>query len=432
MHIPETVNVKPFPTVSAMVEAAQQYIYGNRAHFYEGTLFEQSGRVMLSTAMPLEDFVRVAQVKTSAVKGDDVDTVADTTNRPIDKTHVRGITKYLTGAIKRQERYIMPPATLNLSGAKGATLFTVEGQSSIKTAILALPSYARMDITDAQHRRAGIELAMADSDLREQLLRDGIAVMITFEDDQDQVHQDFADASKTRPIADSLVAVYDSRLPVNALAVYLARNPNCQLFKFTIDATAKGSNLSAGSVKVWNTSALRQFVKYAALNSRAGDDAWNKAFLENYGEPGTETHERFRTFMTQFIADCTTEIPLFKKLASLKADDLSEVPGIRIQGGGQVLMTAAGMNVLGGVCYAIYRRHKLGGDVSSYVKRLGQIDWSYCGALWKGELVNEEIGKTENGAMGKVLRISANAAHVKGAIEKVVEAIGLKLSELAA
>jgi hypothetical protein len=51
---------------------------------------------------------------------------------------------------------------------------------------------------------------------------------------------------------------------------------------------------------------------------------------------------------------------------------------------------------------------------------------SYRGALWKGELVNEEIGKTQDGTMGKVLRISANAAHVKGAIGKVVEALGFR------
>lgn len=430
MHIPETIEVKRLPDVASMIAAAQQFIYSNRSTFFEGTLFEQGGRVMFSTAMPFEDFVRFAEVRASAVKGDDVNAVAESTNRPVDRGHVRGITKYLAGAVKRQEKYIVPPATLNLNGAKAATLFTVEGISSIKIAILVLPSHARFDITDAQHRRAGIELAMSDAAIRSQLLRDGIAVMITFEEDQNQVHQDFADASKTRPIADSLVAVYDNRLPVNALAVYLVRS--CGLFERTIDATAKGSNLSSGSVKVWNTSALRQFVKYAALNNRAGDDAWNKSFVDNYGEAGTESHDRFREYLVTFIDECTTYIPLFKKLATLKSDDLSEVPAIRAHGGGQILMTAAGMNVLGGIAYATYRRHKLGQDVTPYLKRLGKIDWSYKGPLWQDELVNKEIGKTETGAMGQVLRVSANAAHVKGAIAKALEAIGLGTLDVAA
>ena len=432
MQIPDTIAVKQLSDVPAMVAAALQYAYGNRAIYFEGTLFEQGGRVMFSTAMLFEDFVRVAAVQSRAKKEADVEAVAESTNRPIDKNHVRAITKYLTSAVKSHDKYIMPPATLNLRGGKGAALFTVTGESSIKTAILTLPSYARFDITDAQHRREGIEQAMADRDpsIRDQLLHDSIAVMITFEEDPDQVHQDFADASKTRPIADSLVAVYDNRLPVNALAVHLARS--CRLFKHTIDSTAKGSNLSAGSVKVWNTSALRQFVKYAGLNSRAGDDTWNKAFVEVYGEVGKDAHERFRTYLVEFIDWCTEYIPLFKKLSTLNADDLSEVPGIRAQGGGQVLMTAAGMNVLGGVCYAVYQRYKLGEDILPYLERLGIIEWSYEGALWKNVLVNEEIGKTASGALGRVLRVSANAAHVRGAISKASEAVGLKAMDLAA
>jgi DGQHR domain-containing protein len=432
MQIPETIPVKELDDVPTMVGAAQQYTYANRATFFEGTLFEQGGRVMFSTAMSFEDFVRFAEAKGSAQKEDDVEAVAKSTNRPIDKNHVRAINKYLTGAVRRQEKYIIPPATLNLHGGKGAMLFTVAGESSIKTATLTLPSYARFDITDAQHRRAGIDQALADPDpaIRDQLLRSGIAVMITFEEEPLQVHQDFADASKTRPIADSLVAVYDSRLPVNALAVLLARE--CRLFRHTIDSTAKGSNLSAGSVKVWNTSALRQFVKYAGLNSRAGDDAWNKAFVDNYGEADKDAHKRFRTYLVEFIDLCTEYIPLLKKLSTLNDDDLSEVPGIRAQGGGQVLMTAAGMNVLGGVCYAIYQRYKLGEDIVPYLKRLGEIEWSYEGALWKNELVNEELGKTASGALGRVLRVSANAAHVRGAISKATEAIGLRAMDITA
>jgi DNA sulfur modification protein DndB len=430
MQIPDTIAVKQLSDVPAMVAAALQYAYGNRATLFEGTLFEQGGRVMFSTAMLFENFVRVAAVKSSAKKEADVQAVAESTNRPIDKNHVRAITKYLIGAVKSHDKYIMPPATLNLRGGKGAALFTITGESSIKTAILTLPSYARFDITDAQHRREGIEQAMADRDpsIRDQLLHDSIAVMITFEENPDQVHQDFADASKTRAIADSLVAVYDNRLPVNALAVHLARS--CGLFKHTIDATAKGSNLSAGSVKVWNTSALRQFVKYAGLNSRAGDDAWNKAFVDNYGEP--DAYQRFRNYLVEFVQGCTEYIPLFRKLSTLNADDLSEVPRIRAQDGGQVLMTAAGMNVLGGVCYSVYQRYKLGEDIFPYLKRLGDIEWSYEGALWKNELVNEEIGKTASGATVKVLRVSANAVHVRGAISKVLEAIGLRILDKAA
>ena len=107
----------------------------------------------------------------------------------------------------------------------------------------------------------------------------------------------------------------------------------------------------------------------------------------------------------------------------------SQVSALKVA---QVLMTAAGMNVLGGVCYAIYQRYKIGEDIVPYLTRLGDIEWSYEGALWKNELVHEEIGKTASGALGRVLRVSANAAHVRGAISRASEAIGLRAMDIAA
>ena len=48
MQIPDTIAVKQLSDVPAMVAAALQYAYGNRAIYFEGTLFEQGGRVMFS------------------------------------------------------------------------------------------------------------------------------------------------------------------------------------------------------------------------------------------------------------------------------------------------------------------------------------------------------------------------------------------------
>lgn len=443
MNIPKNVDVKHHSNLSEAVEAAQKFAFGNHAFHFEGTIFEQGGRPMFSTAMAFEMFCRVAEAKSAevtpqrnndgeivAVVGDDVDAVAETTNRPIDRGHVKGITKYLMDAITRKEKYIMPPATLNLRGDMAATLFTVDGPATTKPAILVLPPHARFEITDAQHRCAGIDAALRNPASRRQLLRDGIGAMITFENDPNQVHQDFADASKTRAIAGSLVAVYDGRLPVNAIAIHLARN--CRLFKHTIDATTSGSSLSAGSVKVWNTNVLRQLVKYSGLNSRAGDEAWNKAFVSNYGESGSDAYERFRQYLVMFVDECSIYIPLFKKLASLKADDLSEVPRIRAQGGGQILMTAPGMNVLGAIGYMLYQRHKSGKDITGFVKSLGEIDWSYNGALWKGSLLVEAIAKPRGGTPQKVMRVSPSAVAVNAAVEKVRQAIGLGVTDMAA
>ena len=379
------VTRKSFANFPEAVNAAVQYAYGNHAQYFEGTLFQQGDRYMFSTAMPFEQFVQVAEASHTLVKprietrdeervvvateGDHVDDVAETTNRPIDKGHVKAITRYLTNSVEKHEKYIIPPATLNLRG-EPATLFTTEGSSTIKAAVLVLAPHARFEITDAQHRRAGIGAALADAKTRRQLLRDGIAVMVTFEEELDQVHQDFADASKTKPIAGSLVAVYDGRLPVNALAVYLVCT--CPLFRHTVDATSKGSSLSAGSVKVWNTNVLRQLVKYAALNSREGDDAWNKKFMQVYGDADDQRYQKFRDYLVEFVEICTRHIQLFKQLASLGADDMSQVPKFRARNGGQILMTAPGINVLGALAYDLYHvAYKHGQAIEPWIRKLG-------------------------------------------------------------
>ncbi len=420
------VNVRHSPTFPDAVNAAFQFAFGNHAHHFEGTLFEQGGRHMFSTAMPFDNFVQVAEANSTVIRkrsekrdeetvltateGDAVDDVVETTNRPVDKGHVRAITKYIASAVTRGENYIMPPATLNVRG-ESAILFTIEGESTIKPAVLVLPPHARFEITDAQHRREGIAKALEDPQIRGRLLRDGIAVMVTFERELNQVHQDFADASKTKAIAGSLVAVYDVRLPVNALAIHLARK--CPLFVNTVDATSKGSSLSAGSVKVWNTNVLRQLVKYAGLNSRAGDDAWNKKFTQVYGEQSNPRIEQFRDYLEHFIEVCTEHFPLFTKLASLSPEDMSNVPKLRAKDGGQVLMTAPGMNVLGAIAHDLYRAvYKQGEDIEPWIKKFAAIDWSYEGAVWNDTLI---VG-------GK---ISASGKAVKEAISAVERQVGL-------
>jgi len=427
-HLLSNVNVETRDSFPEAVNAAMQYAFGNQAHHFEGTLFSQGSRLMFSTAMPFERFVQVAEADNVVVRkrsekrdgekvvvateGDTPEDVASSTNRPIDKAHVKTITKYLTHASKLGQKYIVPPATLNLRENGVATIFTVKGDSTIKPAVVCLAQHARLEITDAQHRHEGIDGALRDPAVRNRLLRDGIAVMMTFENDINQVHQDFADASRTKAIPNSLVAVYDGRLPVNALALHLTRT--CELFRYTIDATAKGSSLSAGSVKVWNTSVLRQFVKYAGLNSREADEPWNEKFETVYGADRSDPRfARFQDYIVEFIEACTQDVPLFAKLARLAADDMSQVPKIRASGGGQILMTAPGMNILGALAHTIYHAvHKHGDDMRAWTKKLGNVDWSYGGELWQPYLMTD----------GKV---STSAKAVKDTVEHVEKKIGL-------
>ena len=109
---------------------------------------------------------------------------------------------------------------------------------------------------------------------------DAVAVMVTCETDVDQIHQDFADGSKTKPLPPSLLAVYDRRNPANRLVIDLARE--CPLFRGRIDSTSK--TLSKKSTNLFLANQLRQLVKELLAGSyrgyALGDAEFEKRALE--------------------------------------------------------------------------------------------------------------------------------------------------------
>ena len=92
-------------------------------------------------------------------------------------------------------------------------VYTGPGKSTVKMGYMVLPDTATLDTTDGQHRlQAALEARakMSESD-SERFAQDAISFMMTCEDNLEQVHQDFADCSKTRSIPPSMLTVYDRR-----------------------------------------------------------------------------------------------------------------------------------------------------------------------------------------------------------------------------
>ena len=63
-----------------------------------------------------------------------------------------------------------------------------------------------LSITDGQHRRLALEEVLQDMTPEEagRFQQDGVAIMVTCEAETEQVHQDFADCSKTKPLPKSI------------------------------------------------------------------------------------------------------------------------------------------------------------------------------------------------------------------------------------
>ena len=160
-------------------------------------LFRQGARYNLSGALPFGTVAKVLYSQ-SAERKASIASSSSSTNRPEDKKHTDEISKYIEKNYKN--KYILGSLTLNIQ--QPLTLYTYMDDSTVKIAYLVLPRTAKIAITDGQHRQSAIRKVLESVEPNEvsQLALESVAVVITNELDVSQIHQDFADASKTKPL----------------------------------------------------------------------------------------------------------------------------------------------------------------------------------------------------------------------------------------
>jgi DNA sulfur modification protein DndB len=355
----------------------------------------------MAGAFPVK-FIRTQLASKSAQKKGTVTDAVESLNRPAMKDHIDAISKYLVENVA--DRYILPPLTLNVK--EPLSLFTVKGSSRIKLGYLSVPITATLSITDGQHRFLATQDAhdRLDEQLRSRFDGDGIAVMITCEADTAQIHQDFADCSKTKPIPPSLLAVYDRRNPANGMVMDLI--DECSFFKDKIDSTSK--NLSKKSPALFLTNQVRQLVKTLLCGSWGmGDDDFS-TFVHNL-LPDKDAYQDALLKYIDYVNFLTENIPVWKEISELK-------PGIQsnriaqLREEGWVCLTATGLVVIGTIGYDLFTNDIT--DWRAYTRKLAAIDWRRSAEIWKGNIV------LENG------KIAMGQSAVKAAITEVCAAIG--------
>ena len=147
-------------------------------------IFRQGKREMISGVLPFMVYSRILDYNSAAPKSD-LAGVANATNRPLMKDRVDDFVRYVTGAISRDEPFIVPPLTLNAN--RGLQVYVPE---SIRISGYAvLPDETKILITDGQHRFAGLKRA-ADvhrgTSIGDEIMNIGIPFMMTVEEEMIQ------------------------------------------------------------------------------------------------------------------------------------------------------------------------------------------------------------------------------------------------------
>ncbi len=375
-------------------------------------VFTQGGRLMLDGVLPIRVLTRVL-ARNAAPKGSPAAKALDHNNRPEDPAHRKAIERYLRRATEKNDRYLIPALTLNCT--RDVSVFVPADSYTPITGYAVLPDEAAIYITDGQHRFLAIK-NVAD-DLRgtsagERFVNDSVPVMMTIESDQEQVHQDFADAGRTKPLPTSLLAVYDVRQPGNRAVMKLSNE--VVLLKSRVDATS--STLSINSPYVFLINQVRQFVK-SSLTGKAttGEAAFGTQAESVLGNPAA--FDRWTTSRIAFLDVATKLIPDWSEICGLSAPGGEDAPEVlskmkTIRARKNVSIAAAFLVALGLVSYEVLTDATSGAvdysqmcqELTQKLQPLEEVNWDRSAEIWQGNLVVDDRIRTQTPAINEAAK----------------------------
>ena len=386
-------------------------------------VFKQGDRIMVSSVLPVKVLLRILRYN-SAEKKTTANKALSATNRPVDTKHVNAIANYLSKALERDEPFIIPPMTLNSTG--DLQVYVPEGGSDINSGYAVFPDETSIYITDGQHRFLGLEEVeekMRGTPQGNILMNTGVAFMMTIEADTNQVHQDFADAGKTKALPPSLLAIYDTRQPANRAVMDIIEK--VPLLKGRVDATS--TSVSKSSPFIFLVNQVRQFVKHSLTGSTGVTEInFEKQAVDAMTNP--ESRDRWIRSRVAFLKVMTEIVPDWYEVSRLSppggvdaATVLQRTKEIKQQL--NVPLNGAFLTTLGLVSYIVLRdftsadadESEIRDKLREHLMPFEAIDWSRNGILWDGNIVT-----------GGKIRTQAPA--VRAASSKMLELLNLQES----
>lgn len=415
-------NVWSRDTTSDAREIALDMASSMDAESIPVTVYRQGSRYQAVGAMRFGLVARTLYSE-SAKRGASLDSIVSATNRPKDSTHITEIADYVRNSLR--DKYVFGALTLNASQELNLVVVGRGGMADLRQGYLILPRSAKVSITDGQHRQEAIArlietLPPVD---REELARQAVSVIITNETEIDQIHQDFADASKAKMLPPSLLAMFDTRNPANRMIPLLERN--CPLLRGRVEPASKTAGKN--STKLYTANQVRSFLKEFLTGS------WQLADeeFERRAQQLLSTDEKFEHEMGKAVAyinRMTNVIPVLRALSELEIDDpISKVAEIRdnpATGGGYVCVSATGLVIIGRIGHELFEKHP--GDWQRFADQLGDIAWEKNAPIWEGNVVVTYTIKRRGMAEQPGLRILQSANPISRAAELVRTKIGLR------
>lgn len=299
--------------------------------------------------------------------------------RTLNKGRVPEIARYI---LDNSNSYVFSALTASVDADVHFEPIASDGPSE-RVGTLTIPMSARFVINDGQHRRAGIQQALAENPA---LGDESIAIVMFLDVGLERCQQMFADLNRyaVRP-AKSIGVLYDHRDEISALTrLVVIRSP------FLRDLTEmETSNLAQRSRKLFTLSAL-----YAAT----------KALLDGIEDTNFERQVDLAARYWELVAQ---QFPEWEQVFNREIT-AGEVRQDFIHTHGIVL------HALGKVGNSLLNQSRNPRSWSAALKKLRELDWHRSSSIWEGRAV---IGG----------RVSKSAANVLLTTAAIRTAIGLPL-----
>ncbi|MBM7491930.1 DGQHR domain-containing protein [Micromonospora luteifusca] len=368
-------------------------------------VFKQGSRTMVSTSFPYS-FIARNVVTNSALKGE---SPRESQNRPLMPEHAKSIKEYV---VANASDYILPPVTLAVTEHPSLHVVGAPG-AAIRMGFMVVDDTVPFTVTDGQHRIAGLvgypsgrSTAPGALDAVPGLSKDGMAVLIVIETDRIRIQQDFADAAQTKQIPPSLLAVYNTREPVNRVLSQITTK--ARLFKGRIDESSK--TLPKASQHVFLLNQVRGFVKEMLFGDYAmSEDSLTKQTAQRLATG--DKQEEFINDTLTMLEVLTEHMEPWSTIARIQPGTgvANQIPDFRAT---YINMTATGLNIIGRMGYEIGKEPSAELRRDRYAALATKIDWRRDAPLWKGTIISAEN------------KIATQRGPVNAAAARVREALG--------
>lgn len=331
-------------------------------------IYQQGGRNHLVFSLPCNLLLELGKLQSAETKKNKSN-AEEKINRPLMSPHVNEIAKYLINT----ENYVLPPLIFNCSTPVKVFAY---GTGAVKFGYAVISNDVELYVTDGQHRLKAIEKAIQERPL---LKNDSVTVLIIEEDDIDQIHQDFADCAKTKPIPPALLAAFD----VSNVLSKLTRQVSKELVVFDrrIDKISRTvgkdpnymftmSQLRIGVAEFLFGSSRKQVIE---SRSNQEDCDW-KTWLDDT-----------KVFYRLFAENNQTWQQLLKPASQTVNLDLYSLRQERID------FNSVGFQVINRVGHHIFfGRDFTESEINNLVKALASLDYRRDARLWQNNLVIDD------------------------------------------